>query len=591
MRMSGAASRRLLGILLATLATLVAAPAAHAADRIYWSNYDGNSIAWANLDGGGGGGTVNATGATVAGPMGLTIDPSRGLVYWVNWKGDTGTTISYAHLDGSGGGDLAITGATIDGPHGLAIDPTAGPYGTLYWPNHAANKISWAELDGSGGGSGGDLTVTNATVDEPRGMMIDPVAGRLYWSNFAAGIGTTISYANLDGSGDGDLIDVGPLGEGPEGTAIAPASRRIYWSDFGQKHLIQYANLDGTGVAELATTGATTKGVHGVAIDPDTRRIYWANYNSDSISSAALDGSGGADLNTAGSPPNGPNLPALLKTPTATAPPAISGGANPGATLDCSAGAWAPDAIEALDYRAPESLSYRWRLDGAELPGAASSSITATDEGAYRCVVTATNAAGSSQQASAAHVVDGTAPQTTIDSGPRGLSGDDSPGFGFSANEPGSSFRCRLDGPGSASGTFASCQSPKRYAGLADGAYTFSVEATDPTGNGDPTAASRSFTVDTRAPTTTITRTPRRRIRTKRRSARVGVAFESEAGVEFRCKLDRARYAPCASPYVAAAKSRRGRGARHTIAVRATDPAGNVGVPATVGFRVIRRSR
>ena len=116
-----------LGLALIVLTALLTAPAAHAADRIYWSNYDGDSIAYANLNGNGGGGTVNTTGATVAGPMGLTIDPSRGLIYWVNWTGNTGTTISYAHLDGSGGGDLAITGATIDGPHGLAIDPTAGP--------------------------------------------------------------------------------------------------------------------------------------------------------------------------------------------------------------------------------------------------------------------------------------------------------------------------------------------------------------------------------------------------------------------------------------------------------------------------------
>ena len=122
---------RLLGLgLVIALAALFTAPAAHAADRIYWSNYETNQIAWANLNGDGGGGTVNTTGATVDGPMGLAADPSRGLIYWVNWSADRGTTISYAHLDGSGAGDLAITGTTIDAPHGLAIDPTAGTAGT-----------------------------------------------------------------------------------------------------------------------------------------------------------------------------------------------------------------------------------------------------------------------------------------------------------------------------------------------------------------------------------------------------------------------------------------------------------------------------
>ena len=186
---------RLLGLgLVIALAALFTAPGAHAADRIYWSNYETNQIVWANLNGDGGGGSVDTTGATVDGPMGLAADPSRGLIYWVNWSADRGTTISYAHLDGSGAGDLAITGTTIHAPHGLAIDPTAGTAGRLYWLNHDADAISWADLDGAGGGAGGELPITTATVDEPRGLMIDPLTDRIYWSNFAAATGMTISY-------------------------------------------------------------------------------------------------------------------------------------------------------------------------------------------------------------------------------------------------------------------------------------------------------------------------------------------------------------------------------------------------------------
>jgi hypothetical protein len=402
---------RLLGLGLGfaiALAALLAAPAAHASDRIYWSNYETNQIVWADLNGDGGGGTVDTTGATVDGPMGLAADPSRGLVYWVNWNADRGTTISYAHLDGSGAGDLAITGTTIHAPHGLAIDTTAGTAGRLYWLNHDAHAISWADLDGAGGGTGGELPITTATVDEPRGMMIDPLTDRIYWSNFAAATGMTISYLNLDGTGDGDLLDIGPLGEGPEGTAINPATRKIYWSDFGQKHLIQFADVDfDTGVSTLNTAGAGAHGVHGVAIDPDTQRIYWANWYSDGIGSANLDGSGGADLNVSGTPISRPNLPILLKQPGPVAAPQISGGSNPGATLSCSPGTWAGDVLESLAYRAPESLAYQWIRDGADLPGAAAktSSITADSEGNYRCRVTATNAAGATSQTSSAHTV------------------------------------------------------------------------------------------------------------------------------------------------------------------------------------------
>ncbi len=400
---------RLLGLgLVIALAALFTAPGAHAADRIYWSNYETNQIVWANLNGDGGGGSVDTTGATVDGPMGLAADPSRGLIYWVNWSADRGRTISYAHLDGSGAGDLAITGTTIHAPHGLAIDPTAGTAGRLYWLNHDANAISWADLDGAGGGAGGELPITTATVDEPRGLMIDPLTDRIYWSNFAAATGMTISYLNLDGTGDGDLLDIGPLGEGPEGTAIDPATRKIYWSDFGQKHLIQFAGIDlDTGVSTLNTTGALTRGVHGVAIDPDTQRIYWANWYSDGIGYASLDGSGGANLNVSGTPISRPNLPVILKAPAGTSAPQISGGSDPGATLSCSAGTWAGDILESLLYRAPESLAYQWTRDGTDLSGAAAktSSIIATSQGSYRCRVSATNAAGATSQTSAAHAV------------------------------------------------------------------------------------------------------------------------------------------------------------------------------------------
>ena len=119
--------RWLLGLGAVALVSLSAASAAHAGDRIYWSNYETNQIAWADLNGDGGGGTVNTTGATVDGPMGLAADPSRGLIYWVNWAADRGTTISYAHLDGSGAGDLDITGTTIDAPVVLTVPPPPSP--------------------------------------------------------------------------------------------------------------------------------------------------------------------------------------------------------------------------------------------------------------------------------------------------------------------------------------------------------------------------------------------------------------------------------------------------------------------------------
>ena len=86
-----------------------------------------------------------------------------------------------------------------------------------------------------------------------------------------------------------------------------------------------------------------------------------------------------------------------------------------------------------------------------------------------------------------------------MDSGPSGPTNAGSPTFGFSANEPGSWFECRIDGGG-----WGECSAPHTAGPLADGGHSFDVRATDPAVQSDPTPASRSFTVDTTAPDTRI---------------------------------------------------------------------------------------
>ena len=86
---------------------------------------------------------------------------------------------------------------------------------------------------------------------------------------------------------------------------------------------------------------------------------------------------------------------------------------------------------------------------------------------------------------------DRTAPQTTIDSKPADPWGSSSATFGFSSNEPGSTFECKLD-----DGAFAPCASPKTYENLAEGSHTFQARATDGAGNTDATPANHTWTVD-----------------------------------------------------------------------------------------------
>jgi FG-GAP-like repeat len=124
-----------------------------------------------------------------------------------------------------------------------------------------------------------------------------------------------------------------------------------------------------------------------------------------------------------------------------------------------------------------------------------------------------------------------------------------------------------------------------------------SVTSADFDGDGNPDLATAnggfdtvSVMLGTGAPSTMITRQPKAKIKTDRKSVRAKVAFSSEdAGARFKCKLDKAAYKPCTSPYKVKAKSKPGKGKKHKISVKAKDDAGNVGEAATVKFRVIRK--
>ncbi len=86
-------------------------------------------------------------------------------------------------------------------------------------------------------------------------------------------------------------------------------------------------------------------------------------------------------------------------------------------------------------------------------------------------------------------------PETSITSGPSGAITQTSATFAFTSTESGS-FKCKLD-----TGTWESCSSPKALSSLSEGEHTFSVQAIDAAGNADATPATRTFTVDSSAPT------------------------------------------------------------------------------------------
>ena len=99
---------------------------------------------------------------------------------------------------------------------------------------------------------------------------------------------------------------------------------------------------------------------------------------------------------------------------------------------------------------------------------------------------------------------DTTPPETTIISGPNGLTNDNTPTYDFTSDDPEATFGCRLTKHGDTPGSFAACTSPSTYPAQNDGTYTFEVRAKDQAGNEDGSPAEHSFTVDATAPTGTV---------------------------------------------------------------------------------------
>ena len=194
-------------------------------------------------------------------------------------------------------------------------------------------------------------------------------------------------------------------------------------------------------------------------------------------------------------------------------------------------------------------------------------------EGAHTFAVRAIDTAGNVDPSPATRTftVDTAAPDTTITSGPTGPTNSASASFAFTSTEPGATFECRLD-----TAAFAACTSPQAYSALAAGEHTFAVRATDAAGNVDATPATRTFTVDTTAPNTTIDSGP---------TGTIGVTTADVHVLELGDGLD-VRVPPGRAPRSRPAPRRRPTPAwpagEHTFAVRAIDAAGNVdATPAT----------
>lgn len=239
-------------------------------------------------------------------------------------------------------------------------------------------------------------------------------------------------------------------------------------------------------------------------------------------------------------------------------------------------------------YEAPTATGSECKLDAATFsacPLTGPVEYTGLAEGSHTFQVRGVNASGPDPTpASYAWTVDTTPPVATIDTHPA----DPSPGataqFTYHAqNEPGSSFKCSLDG----APPVACPTSGMTYHGLADGEHTFTVEATDGADNQQLTATEFGWTVDnssldTTPPETTIESEP------PNPSDSPSASFtyaSNEPDSSFECSLDGAPFAGC--PASGISYSGLGSGS-HSFQVRATDPSDNTDqTPAGDSFEVV----
>ena len=159
----------------------------------------------------------------------------------------------------------------------------------------------------------------------------------------------------------------------------------------------------------------------------------------------------------------------------------------------------------------------------------------------------------------------------TITGHPPNITSDNTPTFSFTNTGSVDHFTCAFDGGGAQ----PCAASPSNFTAptpLSDGPHSFQVVARGPSpGNAILGTGSYSFTVDTKPPTVTVKSGPTGPTNVRTPS----FGFSADEPAQFACSLDGGGAQPCnAGTFTAPSPLADG---PHSLAVVATDPAGNVG--------------
>jgi flagellar motor protein MotB len=265
-------------------------------------------------------------------------------------------------------------------------------------------------------------------------------------------------------------------------------------------------------------------------------------------------------------------------TPVNTTAPSVLGMPLAGHTLTAHPGAWS-NTTSLSEYQ------YRWqRCDafggncGDVYPYAHQSTYTLLpgDVGStFRVAVGADGSVSTYSATSAVVELPDTTPPLapTVTQAPGSPVAFTSATIAFTGAEPGGSFECRVDG-----GTWTTCVSPFTTGSLADGDHTIDVRQRDAAGNaGDP--VSRTWTIDTTAPGVPSVTTRPANGTTQTDASFI---FVGEPGGSFQASLDGGTFLAATSPLELSGLTL----GSHTVKIRQTDPAGNVGATNTITWTI-----
>lgn len=460
---------------------------------------------------------------TGAGPYGVAVTPNGQFLYTAN---NTASTVSAFSIAANGSlTPISCSGSNCNtgtDPYGVAVSPN-GQF--LYTANRTSNTVKPFSIAANGALTPITCSGSNCTTGtQPSGVAVSPNGQYLYTANRGAG---SISVFSIAANGSltpvscpGSNCSTGATAQ-PFSIAISSNGQFLYTVNRNAAKVSAFSIGGGGSLTPISCPGSncnTGTNPGGVAVSPNSQFLYASNFGSNTASPFTI-GGGGSLTPISCSSPNcntsaGPDFQSVVVSPDQAPTAAFSAtAARPGQPSSFNGSASAASAGQTV-------ARYDWNFgDGQTAPnGGPTPTHIYSSEGNYTATLTVTDDAGcsttrtftgqtvscnGSSVATTTQMVsvDGTPPNTIIDSAPHGVTTDATPTFDFHSTEPGSTFACSIDtgtpsfGPCSGPGASHTPASP-----LADGSYTFRVRATDAQGNTDPSPATESFTVDTAVP-------------------------------------------------------------------------------------------